>query len=108
MIDDVTIGWGIAGRIYKGSRAVFERTKVNGEVWLPSRATFAGSGRALIFRKFAVDSVTTFSDYKKFTVSTEEKASGGVKRRQTPNAERSTLNAEAAQRARPEAPTFGV
>jgi hypothetical protein len=73
MIGDVTIGWGLAGRIYKGSRAVFERTRVNGEVWLPSRVTFIGSGRALVFRRFAVDTVTTFSDYRKFTVSTEEK-----------------------------------
>lgn len=72
MIGDITIGWGIAGRIYKGSRAVFERTRVNDEVWLPSRVTFIGSGRALLFRKFAVDSVTTFSDYRKFTVRTEE------------------------------------
>jgi hypothetical protein len=73
MIGDITIGWGFAGRIYKGSRAVFERTKVNGEVWLPSRQTFTATGRALLFRKFAVDTVTTFSDYKKFTVRTEER-----------------------------------
>jgi hypothetical protein len=75
MIGDITIGWGIAGRIYKGSRAVFERTKVNDEVWLPSRQTFTGAGRALLFRKFTVDTVTTFSDYKKFTVKTEERTS---------------------------------
>jgi hypothetical protein len=72
MIEDFTIGWGFAGRLYKGARAVFERTKVNGEVWLPSRQTFSGAGRALLFRRFSVDTVTTFSDYKKFTVRTEE------------------------------------
>jgi hypothetical protein len=72
MVDDITMGWGIAGRIHKGSRAVFERTRVNGEVWLPSRQTFSGAGRALLFRRFRVDTVTTFSDYRKFTVTTEE------------------------------------
>jgi hypothetical protein len=71
-IDDVTIGWGLIGRIHEGARAVFERTKVNGEVWLPSRTTFTGTGRALLFRTFEVNSVTTYSDYKKFSVKTDE------------------------------------
>ena len=67
-IDDVTFGWGIVGRLHEGARAVFERTKVNGEVWLPSRTSFTGTGRALLFRTFEVNSVTTYSDYKKFSV----------------------------------------
>ena len=71
-IDDVTFGWGIVGRIHEGARAVFERTKVNDEVWLPSRTTFTGTGRALLFRTFDVNSVTTYSDYKKFSVKTDE------------------------------------
>jgi len=79
-IDDVTFGWGIVGRIHEGARAVFERTKVNGEVWLPVRTTFTGSGRALLFRTFDVNSVTTYSDYKKFSVKTDE----AFQDRQTP------------------------
>ena len=71
-IDDVTFGWGIVGRIHEGARAVFERTKVNGEVWLPSRTSFTGTGRALLFRTFDVNSETTYSDYKKFSVKTGE------------------------------------
>lgn len=71
-IDDVTFGWGIVGRIHEGARAVFERTKVNGEVWLPSRTSFTGTGRALLFRTFEVNSETTSSDYKKFSVKTGE------------------------------------
>ena len=46
-IDDVTFGWGIVGRIHEGARAVFERTKVNGEVWLP-RAHHVHGQRACI------------------------------------------------------------
>lgn len=72
MIDDVTFGWGIAGRLHKGSHGVFERRKVNGEVWLPARATFIGTGRALLFRRFSIDAVTTYSDYRKFDVKTDE------------------------------------
>jgi hypothetical protein len=44
---------------------------VNGEVWLPSRARLTATGRVL-FRKFAVDSVTEWWDYRKFSVSTTE------------------------------------
>jgi len=72
MVDDMTYGWGVIGRLYKGSRALFERRRVNGEVWLPSRAEFTGNGRAALFRKFALNTVTTYSDYRKFTVTTDE------------------------------------
>jgi hypothetical protein len=72
MIDDMTYGWGVIGRLYKGSRAIFERRRVNGEVWLPARAEFTGNGRAALFRKFSLNTVTTYSDYRKFTVRTEE------------------------------------
>ena len=73
MVEDMTYGWGVIGRLYKGSHALFERRRVNGEVWLPARTVFTGNGRAALFRKFAVNSITTFSDYRKFSVTTEEK-----------------------------------
>jgi hypothetical protein len=71
VIDDVTFGWGLALRLHTGTVAEFERTKVNNEVWLPARMEIKGSGRALL-RRFAVSSVTVYSDYKKFNVSTNE------------------------------------
>jgi hypothetical protein len=71
-IDDLTFGWGIVGRLHKGARATFERRKVNDEVWLPARVRVAGTGRAVVFRKFAIDSVTEWFDYKKFNVKTDE------------------------------------
>jgi hypothetical protein len=70
-IDDVTYGWGLLGRLHEGTVATFERTKVNGEVWLPRRVEIKGTGRAL-FRRFMLNSVTTYSDYRKFNVSTGE------------------------------------
>jgi hypothetical protein len=71
VIDDVTFGWGVIGRLHEGTEAEFERTKVNNEVWLPTRVQFKATGRALL-RRFTVNSLTLYSDYKKFTVSTEQ------------------------------------
>jgi hypothetical protein len=72
VIDDVTYGWGILARLHKGSRAEFVRRKVNDEVWLPAKEVVHASGRSLLFRSFKLDTVTTYSDYRKFEVATEE------------------------------------
>jgi hypothetical protein len=71
-IEDVTFGWGVLGRLHKGALATFERRKVNDEVWLPARVHIRGTGRAVLFRRFALDSVTEWFDYKKFAVKTDE------------------------------------
>jgi hypothetical protein len=71
-IEDLTFGWGLIGRLRKGATFTFERTKVNGEVWLPIRMRVTGSGRALVFRGFSIDSRTEWSDYRKFAVKTDE------------------------------------
>jgi hypothetical protein len=65
-IDDVSIGWGIVGRIHQGSRFVFSRRKVE-DTWLPAELIFEGSGRTLLFRKFQLNAVTTYSDYRRQT-----------------------------------------
>jgi hypothetical protein len=74
VIEDVTFGWGVIGRLHKGTTAQYERRKINGEVWLPARTEIKGSGRALLLRRFSLSSVTTYSDYRKFSVSTTETA----------------------------------
>jgi hypothetical protein len=61
--DDVSIGWGIVGRLYKGSRIVVERRRV-GNLWLPARLTFEGTGRTLMFRTFELSLVRDYSGYK--------------------------------------------
>ena len=65
VVEDVTVGWGIIGRLHKGARGVYERRLVDGNVWLPSRVTLKGTGRALLFRTFALDTETTYSQYRK-------------------------------------------
>jgi hypothetical protein len=62
--DDVTIGWGIVGRVHEGSRFVFARRKFE-NAWLPAEVVFDATGRTLLFRKFDIDVVTTYSDYKR-------------------------------------------
>lgn len=63
-LEDVTIGWGVIGRVHAGSRFVFTRRKFEG-TWLPAEVTFEGTGRTLLFRKFHVHAVTTYSGYKR-------------------------------------------
>jgi hypothetical protein len=69
-LDDISIGWGLVGRVHQGSKFTFTRTKVNDEVWLPVEMKFEASGRTLLFRKFQIFTVTSYSDYKKFNVDT--------------------------------------
>jgi hypothetical protein len=69
-LDDISIGWGLVGRVHQGSKFTFTRTKVNDEVWLPVEMKFEASGRTLMFRKFQIFTVTSYSDYKKFNVDT--------------------------------------
>ncbi|HTU98947.1 MAG TPA: hypothetical protein VMF13_00295 [Luteitalea sp.] len=78
-IEDITFGLGLLARMHKGSTMLFRRTLVNGEIWLPAEARFRLVGKTLIFRKFALESATQFSDYKKFNVSTSEEISDEVK-----------------------------
>jgi hypothetical protein len=72
-IDDILVGWGIMGRIHDGSRLLFERRKVNDEVWLPARSVIEMGGRSLLFRRFQVSATTEFSDYRKFSVQAQER-----------------------------------
>lgn len=61
--DDVSIGWGVVGRLHQGSRLVVERSPV-GDVWLPARMRFTGTGRTMLFRTFELDAVTEYYDYR--------------------------------------------
>ncbi len=64
-IEDATFGFGLIGRLHKGSTFSFRFRKVNDEIWVPARTHLAGSGRAFIFRTFNFDTLVDFSDYQK-------------------------------------------
>ena len=68
--DTVPIALGLLARVSKGSRLAFERRKVNGEVWLPARASYMGSARIALVKTIRRGGSSEFSTYKKFTVDT--------------------------------------
>jgi hypothetical protein len=65
VFDDLTIGWGIIGRLHKGSRAIFERRRVEDGAWLPAKVTYIASGRSLLLHKFQIETVTEYSGYRR-------------------------------------------
>ena len=70
LVDAVSFGLGVLARLHKGATASFTRRKVNDEIWLPSEAQFAGSARLFLFKGIRLDSMSRYSDYKKFSVGT--------------------------------------
>ncbi len=68
--DNISLGLGLLARLNRGSRMVFERHRVNNEIWLPAEAHFSGTGRLLVLKGFRIDVITTYSEYKKFSVET--------------------------------------
>jgi len=69
-LDTVSFGWVLA-RIHKGTRLVFEQTRVNGEVWLPQHLSFKFDARVALFRGYNEQEDESFSDYKKFRATTK-------------------------------------
>ena len=67
-IDTVSIGFGLLARVHKGSKASFQRRKVNGESWLPARADYFLSVRVGLLAVLRRGGSVEFSNYKKFGV----------------------------------------
>jgi len=67
-IDTVSFGLGMLARVHKGSRASFQRRKVNGEMWLPALATYTVSVRVGLVAVMRRGGTVEFSNYKKFGV----------------------------------------
>ncbi|HKB13918.1 MAG TPA: hypothetical protein VKD69_24810, partial [Vicinamibacterales bacterium] len=67
-IDTVSFGLGMLARVHKGSRASFQRRKVNGETWLPERADYSVSVRVGLVAVVRRGGTVEFSNYKKFGV----------------------------------------
>jgi hypothetical protein len=52
--------------MHKGSRAIIEQTRVNGEVWLQRHVAADFDFRLALLKSFDVDVDITDRDYKKF------------------------------------------
>ncbi len=64
VLDDISIGWGIIGKLYAGANASYVRRKGDGELWLPRSLSYAATGRALV-KRFAVHQMIEYLDYRK-------------------------------------------
>ena len=71
LLDTFSYGLGVLARLYKGATTSLHRRKINGEVWLPAEARFTGRARLLLLKGLRIDSLSEYSDYKKFNVETE-------------------------------------
>jgi hypothetical protein len=69
-VSDLSFGMGLLARVHKGTVASFERRKVNNEVWLPAKVTWSASGRVLLVRRLRLRGISEFSGYRKFSVDT--------------------------------------
>lgn len=64
-IDTVSFGLFLA-RLAKGSKIVFEQTRVNDEVWMPKYFRVDLDARLALFKRMIGDQEVRFSDYRKF------------------------------------------
>jgi hypothetical protein len=69
-VDNVSFGLGLLARLHKGATATYQRRKVNGEIWLPAKVIYAGSGRLLLVKTMRLGGTSDFSNYRKFSVET--------------------------------------
>jgi hypothetical protein len=60
---DLSVGWGVVARVEPGSGFDYVRKRVS-NAWLPSELTVQASGRTLLFRRFEVKAVTTYSGHQ--------------------------------------------
>jgi hypothetical protein len=61
---DLTIGWGVVGRLDEGSRVRYSQRRVDG-VWLPEELSYEASGRTLLVRPFEIAAATRWYDYRR-------------------------------------------
>ncbi len=66
VIDSISFG-GFLAKLERGARLTFLQTRVNDEVWLPSKATVRVDARLLV-KHFRLAGETTWSNYRRFRV----------------------------------------
>jgi hypothetical protein len=69
LLNPVSFGYGVFGKIQPGSGGVQERRKINDEVWAPVRVEMSMAGRLLVVKRNQRQ-ITEFSDFKKYSVET--------------------------------------
>lgn len=64
-IDDISYGLGIVARLGTGTTATVTRQPVGDGTWMPTSLTLTGRGRAVLFRRLAVDFSIEWLDYRR-------------------------------------------
>jgi hypothetical protein len=77
-IDTASFGW-VLVRLHKGTRVVYEQTRVNDEVWLPQHYEAKVDARIALFKSDNEQDSGTFRDYKKFRTSAKIVGMGELK-----------------------------
>ncbi len=72
LLENVGVGPIKIARLQRGASAYFVRRKINDEIWLPTEARFTGRAKVLLVFGGGIDVMSRYSDYRKFSVGTEE------------------------------------
>lgn len=64
VFDTVSIGWGMIGKVQKGTRFHLERRRLADGSWLPESQSIRFSARILVFKSLAQEEITRYSDYR--------------------------------------------
>jgi hypothetical protein len=63
VFDTVNIGWGVLGRVHKGTRYHAERRRL-GETWLPRSQTVRFDARVLLVKNVSQEETSEFSEFR--------------------------------------------
>ena len=74
-VDAMSFGLGLF-RLDPGGSLSFEQTRVNGEVWVPTRALIRADARLAYVKKVRAEIEITYRDYKKFQADSRMVADG--------------------------------
>ena len=69
-IDTLSIGLGLLARLHEGSRVTLERRRMADGAWLPARGNIAASARFLLLKRYRLNTITEYSNYRRFGVDT--------------------------------------
>jgi len=64
LIKEVSFGWGILGRLYKGGHFLVQQGEVGDGDWEVTRMDLAFTGKELLFRSINIKSTETFTDFR--------------------------------------------
>ncbi len=66
--DDISYGYGMVAKLGEGTVVTLAREPVAGNLWMPTRLTMKGRGRALLVRRLVIDFAIDWFDYDQLPV----------------------------------------